>query len=436
MSILLRIRTQLGTWRLQNVKKTDTLEYIRLRVEREHNTDLQGRPFSTDIKGKFTLVDELTIESAGLSHGDMLYVMVDESKTTVHELASSSSKRITKDGSIIQQEYSHLSSKNGFRPGMMSLRSMKMAWTLNEFVALDQQFEFKIKRQTEPSICTKATINKSVIEDFQGYMLHYDYRKIRFGFLYGSINNDNSVKIEVIYEPPQDTNDVTFTLLDDPNANNVEILTGLLNLKKVGWIIAHPTREKGFNFSNAEILATAEHQLEAAGGVNDTTFVTVKVTMNDQGEMISEAYQVSKQCMEMVAEGAIQTSPNLGMCSVNPTFTALVEGKPTTEIDNDFFLVPLPITTFESEVFVSLFPKTNRDNIIPSSKDLQKQLNKVGKEGWNLQALISDFHLLLYLSNFFSISEDIPILCQSVLDKSIPINEGYSLILNSLAGMD
>jgi len=195
-------------------------------------------------------------------------------------------------------------------------------------------------------------------------------------------------------------------------------------------------KRKRFNFSNADILAKAEHQLEAASGVNDTTFVTVKVTMNDQGEMISEAYQVSKQCMEMVAEGAIQTSPNLGMCSVNPTFTALVEGKPTTEIDNDFFLVPLPITTFESEVFVSLFPKTNRDNIIPSSKDLQKQLNKVGKEGWNLQALISDFHLLLYLSNFFSISEDIPILCQSVLDKSIPINEGYSLILNSLAGMD
>lgn len=44
--------------------------------------------------------------------------------------------------------------------------------------------------------------------------------------------------------------------------------------------------------------------------------------------------QVSKQCMEMVAEGVIAPTRNLGHCSVNPTFTAIVEGKPAKEVDS------------------------------------------------------------------------------------------------------
>lgn len=48
-------------------------------------------------------------------------------------------------------------------------------------------------------------------------------------------------------------------------------------MKKVGWIFAHPPREEGFLFSSAEVITAATLQLEAADGVNDTPFVTVKV---------------------------------------------------------------------------------------------------------------------------------------------------------------
>ena len=37
----------------------------------------------------------------------------------------------------------------------------------------------------------------------------------RVGFLYGRFNEDTSVKVEVIYEPPQETTDTSFTLLQD-----------------------------------------------------------------------------------------------------------------------------------------------------------------------------------------------------------------------------
>ena len=68
---------------------------------------------------------------------------------------------------------------------------------------------------------------------------------LRIGYLYGSFNKDQSVKVEVIYEPPQDNTDTTFNILEDPNEEKVRKLASMLGLEKVGWIFAHPTRETG-----------------------------------------------------------------------------------------------------------------------------------------------------------------------------------------------
>jgi nuclear protein localization protein 4 homolog len=110
----------------------------------------------------------------------------------------------------------------------------------------------------------------------------------------------------------------------------------------------------------------------------------------------------------------------------------------TLQVDNDFFLVAVPIVPFDSETFVSFFPKANRDGVVQNVSDIKKQLSKVGKEGWNMQSLVADFHLLLFIANsgIFNMDEDFPLICQSVLNKEIPLNEGYVLILRSIAGMD
>jgi hypothetical protein len=47
-----------------------------------------------------------------------------------------------------------------------------------------------------------------------------------------------------------------------------------------------------FHFSGAEVMFAAEQQLEAAQGVQDTPFVTMKLTINEQHEIIVEAFQV------------------------------------------------------------------------------------------------------------------------------------------------
>ena len=47
-----------------------------------------------------------------------------------------------------------------------------------------------------------------------------------------------------------------------------------------------------FHFSNAEILCAAEQQLEAAQGINETLFVTFKLTLDSEGKPLVDAWQV------------------------------------------------------------------------------------------------------------------------------------------------
>lgn len=124
------------------------------------------------------------------------------------------------------------------------------------------------------------------------------------------------------------------------------------------------------------MLFAAEQQLEAAEGIEDTPFVTVKVTVDDKAQSVIEAFQVSKQCMEMVAEGVVSPSSNLGSCAVNSTFTAIVEGKESKEIDNNFFLTTLPIKQFDSQFLTTQFPPANRVDVLPNVDHLKRQLSK------------------------------------------------------------
>lgn len=318
-------------------------------------------------------------------------------------------------------------------------------------MAMDEQFVFRITSKGNESVCTQVSVDTNSLLDFENYMRQLDFQRIRVGYLYGTIGADNKVKVECIYEPPQDTTDTSFVLLDDPLQDRVNIITDMLGLKKVGWIFSHPPREKGFNFSAQEIIVTAEQQLEAANGVEDTPFVTVKVTItvDENGnqvinpttqvpEMSCEAFQVSKQCMEMTAEGVlIANSTNLGACGVNPTFTAMVEGKAAKEIDNDMFLMRVPIVQHNSALLITKFPKANREGLVQTQNDLKEQISKVdSKSGWSLAALLGDLQCLLFLSNVLDMNTDLPLICDAIVNPEHKLEEGFALIIRSIAGIE
>ena len=159
-----------------------------------------------------------------------------------------------------------------------------------------------------------------------------------------------------------------------------------------------------FHFSTTEVLCAAEQQLESADGLEDTLFTTFKVTLDEEGKLLVDAWQICKQGLSMVAEGALTVSPNPGVAAIHPTFTAYVELRPTKEVDNHFFITRVPIKSIES-LFISTFPRLNRPEIVQSTEHIKKQLSRLGKEGWSMKDLISDFHFLLFLCNFMDMKQ-------------------------------
>ena len=362
----------------------------------------------------------------------------------------------------------------GFRKGQLALRDMKMAWTLAEFTAMDEAYNFKIKRQDKSFVGGGGVkLESGAVDDFQSYLRRFSFMQQRFGWLYGRFEDEpeeedtemeeenhsawgarlykepvkkkrmnKQVIVEAIYEPPQrpDTSAAEgFEILDDPDEENVEALSQMLGLTKVGWIVGHPPREKGFQLSNAEVIMAAELQLESAGGIEPTPFVTVRVTVDDDGNVVVEAFQVSLQCMEMVAEEALEVGPNPGFCYVNDTFTAIQEGKPSATVENNFFLTVVPIHRHQSEMFVNMFPRANRaydDRGGQTHEEMKRQLSKSGQAGWTFVDLLSDFALLLYLCKFLDLNSDMINICESVKNRDTPLDDGYKIIISSMAGMD
>lgn len=178
--ILLRVRTQIGTWRI-NVHTNDTFQNLKNELEKEHQVNLNNILFTSDPNGKQSYPDHHTIRDANLTNGTMIYLLLNESNGNIIPVHKNSTglKMITKDGTIVTQDVSSVFQTNGFRPGMLPLRSMKMQWTLNEFVSLDEQFQYKIKAP-EKGLCKLVSIDKSAIQEFQNYMRNFDFRVIRF----------------------------------------------------------------------------------------------------------------------------------------------------------------------------------------------------------------------------------------------------------------
>lgn len=473
--MLVRVRSNVGVWRVDDLNDrtatvSDVLESIAL--TRPHV--VYERPLSFDPSCSHPLDTTRTLAEQRIRHGDLIHCRVDPATTadvTVPSTTMEDSKSheppvalaqnsgglpamrriIDKDGQIKLVPTSEVPSTadKGFRKGMLPLRDMKMSWTLNDFIALDAQFVFKIQRQ-EQSMCAQVSLNTSAVADFQAYLQKFQFQQRRYGFLYGTVDrqphdsdeqdNRPKVKVEAIYEPPQQVDPDAaegYQELDDPNEEAVEQIAQWLGWKKVGWIFGHEPREPGWNFSSAEIIAAAEYQLEAASGVNDTPFVTIKVTQGEDGLVSVEAFQVSQQCMSMVAEEALEIGENPKQCVVNDTFTAIQEGKESKNIENDFFLTVVPIVQHTSETFVTEFPKLNRefDERVPSHDALKRQLSKAGQAGWTFEDRLADFHLLLYISRFLDLDNDMAKICQALRERDRPLDDGYKLILKSMAGM-
>ena len=504
--MIIRVQTNIGQWRIKNVTESSMGKDILSEIFKTRPNIQYTKPLSLDRAYQQPLQLDQSLSDQRLRHGSIIYCIVDESSAlstasgstdpSSSSAAAAASSENTEGGGnggggapkhmkrVIQADGSiklvHDSNYNpngnktdtAFREGMLALSEMKKSWTLKEFLAMDDQFVFKIQQQKERWVGEGGvSLDQASADSFQSYLRTFAFQRQRFGYLYGKFVNEElaeedkmpkrevlfgtelpgtekepevknkKVIVEAIYEPPQEScpdSPEGFILLEDPMEETVDELVNMLGLTKVGWIFGHPPREEGFQMSAAEIIMAAELQVESAGGVEPTPFVTVKVTAGDDGNVSFEAFQVSKQCMEMVAEEALTTGEDPGFCYVSKTFTAIQEGKESKTVENNFFLTVVPIVQHTSDMFVCQFPMANRDHDTrrQTHDEMKRQLSKSGSAGWTFMDLLSDFNLLIYLCKHLDLQSDIKKICQSVVDRDVSLDEGYKLIIASMAGLD
>lgn len=426
--MLIRVRSKNGIWRVPDLAPQSTVAHVKQWVEQQHTIAVGAQQMSLDQHHTRVAQNHETLQSLGIGHGDMLFLDYDGDFITTGGVVGA---KVNADGTITHVTYHESANKNSFRPGLKALRDMKMHWTLGEFMRMDAQFEYKISAQKSAHV-SKVVLDAASCNDFQGYLRQFAFQQSRCGWLYGTVDEETKeVTVDFIYEPPQEGTPYGFEVLDDPNADKVDAVAEALGREKVGWVFSHPPREEEtFHFSAHEVLLAA--QLQADAGGKESLFVTLKVTLDKEGQASFEAFQVSDQCVEMFSVGAlVEHEADPKSCGIQDTFTALVEAKPAKNVDNNFFLCVVPVVTHESEMKCD-FPKLNREGSYRSRAALKEQLQRYRSEEYVKR--ISDFQLLVFLTDFLDPQTDIPAICQSIRNPHIPLDSGYPLLIDSVAG--
>ena len=83
-----------------------------------------------------------------------------------------------------------------------------MAWTLQEFTAMDDKYNFKIKRQDASFVGSGGVhLENGAVNDFQSYLRKFQFQQQRFGYLYGKFVDEEDD------DTPEDKKEGLFTFL-------------------------------------------------------------------------------------------------------------------------------------------------------------------------------------------------------------------------------
>jgi len=470
---------------MNDVEGKNTIADIKSRVEAEHKVKVG----EVSLKPNFSelVKDSDRLDKLGAKNGTMFHMKISGGVVVV----GNTRRELDEKGNVVNIA----ADGKGVRPGLQALRDTKLQWTLTDMVELEDNYTYKIKG-AKKDLCAKASLDMSACQSFQQYIAKSSYKTCRCGILYGKFidseaeterrNEEEAEKkrreantgygstkkkmnlsdldvkmkkeggakqavvVEAIYEPPQEGTDKSFSLLEDPREAAVDAVANSLGLVRVGFIVSHPP-STDFVLNSTEICVGAEQSLEATQGERESPFVVVRVTLNEEGNVIFEPYTLTPTCLDMVAEGAIEPMiDNPSHCSVVSPFQAIVEAKEAHVIDNDFFIKSVPIVNHDSKVAgpTNSFPRFNRSlTEAPSNTALKNALKGIGRNPSpaDLARALSDFHLLVYLSEVINPGSGLEDICKWVAKFAFaensdgtgtlePLQEGYKMLIMNMAG--
>ena len=155
-------------------------------------------------------------------------------------------------------------------------------------------------------------IDQRATAGLMNYMIMIGFGCKRVGWLYGRWVEDPATgevgaQVHAIYEPSQDcTPDDLLVNADAEAEEKLAKLCAMLNLVRVGVIIAHPAREYPFSVNELIYASKLASQAREAAPEEGKRFVLMKARpvleseTDIEGVATVEAYQLTDQCIELV----------------------------------------------------------------------------------------------------------------------------------------
>jgi nuclear protein localization family protein 4 len=252
-----------------------------------------------------------------------------------------------------------------------------------------------MKRQSE-SRCRQAKLDRTALDAFQVYcVMHKSESFAWMGWLYGTYEpNSGTTTVHAVYEPPQRWNKVTanFELTEDFRSKRVDVVTGMLGLRKVGWVFTHgPRREV---LSAREVDFAAKCQLEYGPQFVTVSLRLAQTVKGGQMQAQAEAYQASDQAMEMRARGII-AGIEPGGAALHLAKPVIAEGSDVTSLDPAWLTVNVPLVAYKGMFATARFPPANRPDSPVLPADLREHVLAAKS---SRTSPFSDWNFLLHIA--------------------------------------
>lgn len=142
---------------------------------------------------------------------------------------------------------------------------------------------------------------------------------------------ENSL-IYSLYKPINNPSMNCYLFQGSSNQNKMKDLTSWLDLERIGWIFYYEDKRE-VGLTNIEVLKAAENQCKFG-----SNFITLSASPDGEGKTKFEAFQVSKQCVNLYSKGFLSINKE-NPFHLNTSCEIIVEGKIQNFVDIHFFIL-------------------------------------------------------------------------------------------------
>eukprot|EP00659_Diplonema_papillatum_P020449 gene20449-31483_t len=174
-------------------------------------------------------------------------------------------------------------------------------FTLKEYNAIVDKYQ-RIKRQAK-ALVTKIEIDDDAARMFQSYLVRTNFARLRYGVMYGTVDKENVVRCHAVYEPEQTGDATHFERLPDKRLDKIDGLAALLGWQRVGLLVSSPPINPSDPvITGQEAILCAEEQAKYGP---HCCIIQMRPKMEGERDMVTEAYQVSQQMVDIYREGTL-----------------------------------------------------------------------------------------------------------------------------------